>query len=85
MKINTPLVSRRMLAIVFGLLVVYCISFFSFFHSHDIDGIRGPIGQGVTMGFLAVPDTKMNRFLIAIYAPMFKCFSPGYIIEWEKR
>jgi hypothetical protein len=76
----------RLLAVVVGLLVIYCISFFHFIHSHETLGIRAPGGRGTTEEWLTVLDTKMNRLVITFYAPMFNCFFENdlNLIEWKK-
>jgi hypothetical protein len=83
MKHNARLLIRSLIVVV-GLLAVYCLSFFYFVRSHESTGLRGTYGQMLTMTVVAVPDTKMNRFVATFYAPMFKCLFVGHPIEWEK-
>ena len=64
------------------LLLGYFISFTYFVHAHERVAMRGPRGQGVTMVIVSVPDTLMNRCLVAFYTPIW-CGLRRDSIEWD--
>jgi hypothetical protein len=66
--------------------LLYGISFVYFIRSRSRVGLRGPVGHAVTTGYLAVPDTPINRALAVLYRPLLTHFGKTTdAIEWETR
>ena len=65
------------------LLLGYYLSFAYFVRSHEWTDLRGPPGQALTITVIVVPDTLMNRVLVAFYTPMFRCLFVRNPIEWS--
>lgn len=71
-------------AIVSICFFIYGASYLHFVRSHWFMGLYGERGKRITMRFLVMPDTTVNRCLVTFYTPMLKSVVLGYPIEWEK-
>jgi len=67
-----------------GLLLLYGFSFFHFVRSHEATMLRSYPGFSMPERVVAIPDTRMNRLRVALYAPMIKWFVRAGAIEWSK-
>jgi hypothetical protein len=73
------------LAVAACLVIGYFLTFVWFVRTHERIGVRGEPGQGLTTVWVAMPDTKINRALVAFYSPCFRClYKPPEQVEWER-
>ena len=66
-----------------SLLGFYCISFFHFVRSHEATIAHSCSGVSFTERVIVIPDTRMNRLRVALYAPLIKRLVKAGAIEWR--
>ncbi len=64
-----------------AVLVCYLVSFWLFFRVHLTTGRM--TGMSITMSFLEVRDTRLNRCVVAFYAPILRLPGLAIPVEWE--